>query len=345
MPKPMSFTDYDTILKYARSHPGTLPGYNQGLPMKQRWVEKLLGNPLLQEYLRHKPAPNTRPEHALGEQLEAQLALALVGDGEEFLVQRNGQALALPVTRLLSPLQGVEPWQFGLGASMWVSAAQPYLWTREMIRVAREAPLPPHTIGRELMPYPQMFFSREVCYTVKMNSGRAGLETNWILLGDTGSGVRWLADLVDVATGGISITVHEIPYGARWPDDFEDDPWQKICISQLLQQLYFIASPYIEAEATGMSRGVRKRLERQGSKEDAGNTVRVVRLRRAEAKQKSSVEVENEGCNWKHQWWVSGHYRAQWRPSTKDHKVIWIAPYLKGPADKPVLEKIYKVER
>lgn len=40
---------------------------------------------------------------------------------------------------------------------------------------------------------------------------------------------------------------------------------------------------------------------------------------------------------WRHRWVVRGHWRNHWYPSLKDHRPVWISPYLKGPADAPLL--------
>jgi hypothetical protein len=34
---------------------------------------------------------------------------------------------------------------------------------------------------------------------------------------------------------------------------------------------------------------------------------------------------------------VRGHWRNHWYPSLGDDRPMWIAPYLKGPADAPLL--------
>ena len=42
------------------------------------------------------------------------------------------------------------------------------------------------------------------------------------------------------------------------------------------------------------------------------------------------------GREYRHRWLVSGHFRNQWYRSEQTHKVIWIAPYVKGPDDAPL---------
>lgn len=47
--------------------------------------------------------------------------------------------------------------------------------------------------------------------------------------------------------------------------------------------------------------------------------------------------------DWTHRWIVSGHWRKQWYATTETHRPKWIAPYIKGPDDKPLVvkEKLY----
>jgi hypothetical protein len=49
--------------------------------------------------------------------------------------------------------------------------------------------------------------------------------------------------------------------------------------------------------------------------------------------------------DWQSRWMVRGHYRNQWYAATKTHRTIWVASYIKGPADKPIREPIYRVAR
>jgi hypothetical protein len=46
---------------------------------------------------------------------------------------------------------------------------------------------------------------------------------------------------------------------------------------------------------------------------------------------------EPGGRDWQHRWVVRMHKVRQWYPSEQHHKVIYRGPYLKGPADKPLL--------
>jgi hypothetical protein len=61
--------------------------------------------------------------------------------------------------------------------------------------------------------------------------------------------------------------------------------------------------------------------------------VRVVRLRRT-TQAGDSGQHDRE---WQHRWVVRMHKVHQWYPSLQQHRVIYRGPYIKGPADKPLL--------
>jgi hypothetical protein len=58
-------------------------------------------------------------------------------------------------------------------------------------------------------------------------------------------------------------------------------------------------------------------------------------------------EIDSHDVDWSHRWVVRGHWRKQWYASTKTHDLIWIAPYIKGPDDAPLVvkEKRFEVVR
>lgn len=81
------------------------------------------------------------------------------------------------------------------------------------------------------------------------------------------------------------------------------------------------------------SRPSRRRMGKAGALID---TVTVVRLRRFAQDHNSTGEIDVE---WSHRWIVSGHWRRQWLPKLRSHRSQWIAPYVKGPDDKPLVLK------
>jgi hypothetical protein len=62
----------------------------------------------------------------------------------------------------------------------------------------------------------------------------------------------------------------------------------------------------------------------------------VFTLRRAKP---PKYEGDEREVQWSHRWLVQGHWRNQWYSSEKVHRQIWIAPFIKGPDDKPLIFK------
>jgi hypothetical protein len=58
--------------------------------------------------------------------------------------------------------------------------------------------------------------------------------------------------------------------------------------------------------------------------------------RRQYARDDDDIPTSVDGPGWHYQWIVSGHWRRQYYPGSNAHKPLPIAPYVKGPADKPL---------
>lgn len=105
-----------------------------------------------------------------------------------------------------------------------------------------------------------------------------------------------------------------------------------------LKWLRFAASPYLIVAPHRVERHIRRRVESRFPQVSTG--VGVILLRRAERLYEAGEHPGEAEAEWSCQWWVSGHWRRQWYPSTKTHKPVWIAPYIKGPPDKPLKESV-----
>lgn len=66
----------------------------------------------------------------------------------------------------------------------------------------------------------------------------------------------------------------------------------------------------------------------------AEREVVVVRLRREAGERR---EPSGEAGNYSIRWIVGHHWRNQWYPASGVHRQIWIAPYVKGPEDAPLV--------
>jgi hypothetical protein len=63
--------------------------------------------------------------------------------------------------------------------------------------------------------------------------------------------------------------------------------------------------------------------------------VRIVTLRRATSRAAAPSQAGH--VEWQHHWVVRMHKVNQWYPSLGQHRILFRGPYLKGPADKPLL--------
>jgi hypothetical protein len=99
-----------------------------------------------------------------------------------------------------------------------------------------------------------------------------------------------------------------------------------------------------------IERHERKRMEKAKAFTHPLSDVQIIQLRRREsvAPVKSG---DSKTVNWSCQWVVGGalgFWRNQWYPSKGRYETKWIAPFIKGPADKPLKipqHRVYAVNR
>lgn len=337
-----SFDDLDRIIKNALDHTGK-PDTNYLVEWAQSLVDRLQHNRVLQLYTQHiecENAHNTRPEHAIGEKLWAVLCLAALATGRT----------AIPMKLMFWDKQ--EPAYVGATMAYFLLESQVYLWNDHTEELADAAPMPKHTISKTVLPSPIMFWSRQRSYIVRQPEY---FETNWMLVMHSVNRIRILHDEVYAGPGDhgsrkierVEYVLIDIPYGLTWPDDFPVENGWREETKRLLARCSFLASPYTTHQAHGLPRHIRRQMQRAGeapifSREE--ENVNVVALRRY-APPPPKPSGDHPGVEWQHHWWVQGFHRAQWYPSEQAHKVIWIAPFVKGDLTKPLLEKIYSVVR
>lgn len=81
------------------------------------------------------------------------------------------------------------------------------------------------------------------------------------------------------------------------------------------------------------ARPERRRTDRAGL---PVRDVRVIRLRPSVTAARTADESDATR-QYRHRWIVRGHWRNHWYPAKEVHRPKWIAPYLKGPQDAPLL--------
>lgn len=110
----------------------------------------------------------------------------------------------------------------------------------------------------------------------------------------------------------------------------------------VIKALLFVQSPYLVWKAERPGRSFIRRAK--GQFPIAEERISIILLRRM-VELRKGAQGEGEPIEWSCQWWVSGHWRRQWHPSTKTHKPTWIAPYIKGPPDKPLKDTVRLIVR
>jgi hypothetical protein len=142
---------------------------------------------------------------------------------------------------------------------------------------------------------------------------------DWIYLGQS----RWPV--------GVGI---DDPSGNGW-----DDELQRVSVVEDRRRL---AAVWTLSQQEGLAskrdvippRADRRRAERADVEP---SSLRVVTLRRL-TEHGGAVDPMGDR-SYSHRWMVSGHWRNQYLPSRDTHRLQWIAPYVKGPEDKPLVLK------
>lgn len=114
--------------------------------------------------------------------------------------------------------------------------------------------------------------------------------------------------------------------GAHSRDDIIDDR------SKTFTQAFLFAFSRLCDQGIGEDESVGERIPAAAKRDGPTRDVRVVTLRKRRARSKG----ESEAVEWSHRWVVQMHKRRQWYPSTQEHKVIFVGPFVKGPEGKPL---------
>jgi len=285
------------------------------------WSDALLSDPLARRFADRGLVTLVTPEDVLGQRLI--VVGTILEDGTDDAV-----------TRAAPGFTDADRWASLDSFATLALEAAPHLWSSAGWGKVFDLRMPRHVVSPRALSQP---------YTWHVFAQPHGLEGSLhvgILILDSPDGIHVTDLWCEVGAERIDVDTFTIPYGKTWPDDFDgaDDR-----VEPTLQLLAFLGSPFIPRTRERMGRGARREVARDGSEVDPEEAVAFVLLRRrADNRKPAETELEVE---WKHRWLVSGHLRAQWYPSEQAHRLIWIAPYLKGPEGAPMLEHVYKVVR
>jgi hypothetical protein len=223
--------------------------------------------------------------------------------------------------------------------------ATPYLWAHEIRHAAMSMAIPSHIMEKELFPaWPPWWWSWETSLMPNTTRGTPFYEADGMLFSRVG-------DRFGVFEAGVNrervttVTLTTYPLGGRYPEDIEEKEHE--ALGALLGMMSFINSEYIEKEKKLVERTPRKAGKRLGRGHDVNTLVTIVHLRRAEKEISADPTPRSDAAarEYKCQWLVRGHIRAQWYPSKKEHRLIHVPPHIKGPAGAPMKTKVFKVDR
>lgn len=222
--------------------------------------------------------------------------------------------------------------------------AVPFLWMNDIDRMAAALPIPEHTIAGDLLQYRTLWWTFEGGHPMKGPSGEVLGLADGFLIDQRGDRVviSVIGQAGDPRVGldplkwGLG-TSASFRLGSHWPTDIPER--DRPTVGRVLACLAFLSAPFVE-----QYRNTAPRKKGAPSRPPSTQTVRFIKLR-------SPVRLPADGHpsettrEWTVRWIVRGHLRAQWYPSAEAHRLIWIAPYEKGPEWAPMKMPAYAVIR
>jgi hypothetical protein len=125
--------------------------------------------------------------------------------------------------------------------------------------------------------------------------------------------------------------------GECWADPNLSSEYDLMEPVRVIHSLWMLLQQRIAIkEHLALNRATRRQWSREHETAPPPSII-VVRLRRPSNPDGS--ESVSTPVDWSHRWMVDGHWRNQFYPSTGDHQPTWIAPFIKGPGDKPLVLK------
>lgn len=130
--------------------------------------------------------------------------------------------------------------------------------------------------------------------------------------------------------------VGPIPYGLA----LEQAPGQAVIRLLDAWRLVYTTFAFIEQRILDtelVAEPVRNRSTLRRLSAGANRKLPAIRVVRLYPREREEPSGQRRSVAWSHQWLVRGHWRQQYYRSDGTHRPLWIAPYVKGPSDKPLL--------
>lgn len=219
-------------------------------------------------------------------------------------------------------------------ASM-VEDSKLFWWSEECLSVAQSYPVPRHVV-EPCLPHLVTYHCFQSFPEVKV--GRLGVSVEWVMISSLPGGDGFDVYMVVRKSGRSYISGYSVRYGEVYPDDFLETADMG---GLTLAMLAVVNSQPEYVSESRLPRSLRRQVARSGAREAPSFTEISLPARASRA---VSRDLDASSPERSHRWWVRGHFRNQYYPSTGDHSLIWIEPYMKGPEDAPVKGSVYAMK-
>ncbi|MFC5219605.1 hypothetical protein [Streptomyces coerulescens] len=142
----------------------------------------------------------------------------------------------------------------------------------------------------------------------------------------------------------LRVALRSGPRDGEWGGGRVDDPYDDFVGRYMFAFWRLIAQGVTDASPSRGTSGMRPTAGGRDGSMLPDPDVRVIRL--AAPTPRPSDPAREVKRVYHHRWPVRMHKVRQWYPSRQEHRVIWRGPYIKGPADAPLMvgEKTYLVD-
>lgn len=220
--------------------------------------------------------------------------------------------------------------------------SQPFYWKQDLIQEAVETQhIPAHTISHNLLPHQAMYVTADrVLFSDLLHPGR---NVEAMLWSETKAGLEVIEWIAAPKEGLLILNAMHVNHGAHFPEEVPEVFRENA--RQILAMIAFLNSPYIDQARNRLSRSDRReRVRLAAPLPEPELTVVQLRAREPAGRSKEHEETGLHPGDDGH-WWVRGHVRAQWYASEQAHRLIWIAPHIRGNPEAPYKGHTYAVVR
>lgn len=216
--------------------------------------------------------------------------------------------------------------------------APPYLWADEVVDAIADTDVPEHVFTRSALGgVGAMWWTYETARNIGTED--EPVDVDCLLLVDYGESLgEWMIGGVgdEPFVEGRLFKYDTLVHATSLHDPPTGEP------AGTSAALSFLNSPFIPRDTRRLLRQERRSVQRSGAP-DVGEIATFIVLRRPRSDGEIGSDIADR--RYVHQWIVSGHFRNQWYPSEEAHRLIWIAPHIKGPDGAPMIEHAFKVAR